>query len=66
MSGGIRSRLRVKCRTDLNRCEGDCSVMDEKMEDGMKRIEYAEELHKKKYNCCQSVVCAFADCFPGM
>ena len=27
----------------------------------MTREEYADQLHAKKYNCCQSVVCALAD-----
>lgn len=27
----------------------------------MDRKEYAASLHGKKYNCCQSVVCTFAD-----
>ena len=29
----------------------------------MKRTEYADKLHGKKYNCCQSVVMSFADQF---
>ncbi len=27
----------------------------------MNREEYAVQLHNKKYNCCQSVICALAD-----